>query len=62
MKLNLGSWHLLSLLVGLVLVLNYAAAQQRGAGADSNPCVSKLNCSECIRTPTCAWCAQPVSC
>ena len=62
MRLRLGSWCLLPLVAGLVLALNYAAAQQfRGISADPNPCVSKLNCSECIRTPTCAWCAQPVS-
>lgn len=58
-----GSWMwglMLPLLFGLLLALNYAEAQQGGVG-DSNPCTSKLNCSECIRTPMCAWCAQPVS-
>lgn len=25
-----------------------------------NPCVLKQTCHECIQTPTCAWCAQPV--
>lgn len=59
MRLILGSWCVLPLVAGLFLALNYAAAQ-RGVSADSNPCVSKLNCSECIRTPSCAWCAQPV--
>ena len=24
-----------------------------------NPCVSKQSCSECMQTPTCAWCMQP---
>ena len=24
-----------------------------------NPCVSKQTCSECLTTPTCAWCSQP---
>ncbi len=23
-----------------------------------NPCVSKQTCSECMQTPTCAWCMQ----
>lgn len=25
-----------------------------------NPCVLKQTCHECIQTPTCAWCGQPV--
>jgi Integrin plexin domain len=25
-----------------------------------NPCVSKQTCGECIQTPSCAWCSQPV--
>jgi len=25
-----------------------------------NPCVLKQTCHECIQTPSCAWCAQPV--
>ena len=24
-----------------------------------NPCVSKQTCSECLQTPTCAWCSEP---
>lgn len=24
-----------------------------------NPCSSKTTCSECIRTPSCAWCFAP---
>lgn len=24
-----------------------------------NPCSSKTTCSDCIRTPTCAWCFAP---
>ena len=26
-----------------------------------NPCVSKQTCSECLQTPTCAWCMKEVS-
>ena len=26
-----------------------------------NPCLSKQTCHECIQTPSCAWCAMPVS-
>lgn len=48
-------------LIGGVFLISSASAQLRGFGGDTNPCVSKLNCSECIRTPSCAWCAQPVS-
>lgn len=25
-----------------------------------NPCILKQTCHECIQTPSCAWCAQPV--
>ena len=25
-----------------------------------NPCVSKQTCSECLQTPTCAWCMKEV--
>jgi len=25
-----------------------------------NPCVSKQTCSECLQTPTCAWCKKEV--
>lgn len=58
--MKVGSWWGMApmVLVVLVLALNYAEAQL--GGSDTNPCTSKLNCSECIRTPTCAWCAQPV--
>lgn len=27
-----------------------------------NPCTSKGTCQECIQTPSCAWCYDPVSC
>ena len=26
----------------------------------TNPCVSKQSCSECLQTPTCAWCMKEV--
>ena len=26
----------------------------------TNPCVSKQTCSECLQTPTCAWCMKEV--
>ena len=58
--LKVGSW-LLCILVYLVLVVNYASAQLWDINGEVNLCVSKLNCSACIRTPECAWCAQPVS-
>lgn len=47
------------ILVYLVLVVNYASAQLWDINGEVNLCVSKLNCSACIRTPECAWCAQP---
>lgn len=26
-----------------------------------NACISKQTCSDCIQTPSCSWCAVPVS-
>ena len=57
---KLGSWCLCAL-VCLALVLDYVSAQQWDVKGEVNLCASKLNCSACIRTPECAWCAQPVS-
>ena len=41
----------------------YPLRDPRGAGGlgllGQNPCVSKQTCSECLQTPTCAWCSQP---
>ena len=54
-----GSFGLAAIVIGSIL-LHCALAQRNGNG-DNNPCISKQNCSECIRTPTCAWCAQAVS-
>ena len=35
------------------------AAQSGPPLLGQNPCVSKQSCSECLQTPTCAWCSQP---
>lgn len=34
---------------------------QQAEKLTQDPCVLKQTCHECIQTPTCAWCAQPVS-
>ena len=57
---KVGSWFV-CVLVCLVLVLDHVSAQQWDLNGEVNLCASKLNCSACIRTPECAWCAQPVS-
>ncbi|XP_049778654.1 integrin beta-PS isoform X1 [Schistocerca cancellata] len=46
------------LLSVVVLSLTVICAQKQSVGLQ-NPCTSKQTCSECIRTPTCAWCMQP---
>jgi len=52
--------------VGCAVLLGLASAQYsyRQDRASSlllgqNPCVSKQSCSQCLQTPTCAWCMQP---
>jgi len=57
MSIKIGSWCIYSFVV-LVLVLDYVSAQ-RDLSGDVHRCTAKLNCSACIRTPECAWCAQP---
>ncbi|GLH04820.1 hypothetical protein R5R35_010140 [Gryllus longicercus] len=42
-----------TLLVTVFLAL--LAAPEANA---QNPCLGKLNCSDCIRTPTCSWCSK----
>jgi len=50
-------------LVFLIVLISWTEAQfsQNGYGAGfmlQNPCVSKQTCSECLQTPTCAWCMK----
>ena len=33
--------------------------QYRSLIGGANLCVGKQSCSECLQTPTCAWCIQP---
>jgi len=52
------------LLLGLVVGGTLAQYSYREDRASSllvglNPCVSRQSCSECMQTPTCAWCMQP---
>lgn len=45
----------------LVATLFFATAcTQQAEKLVQNPCVTKTTCHECIQTPTCAWCFQPV--
>ena len=54
-------------LVLLLVFISWTEAQfsqnnYQGAGfLVQNPCVSKQTCSECLQTPTCAWCMKEVS-
>lgn len=44
-----------------LLTLGYCHAQEiQQQLIRQNPCVLKQTCHECIQTPSCAWCAQPV--
>jgi len=47
-------------LAGLVTA-QYSYREDRASSLllGQNPCVSKQSCSECMQTPTCAWCMQP---
>ncbi|XP_037974109.2 integrin beta-PS [Plutella xylostella] len=46
---------------GLVLLclVGVAWCQRAEQLLAQNPCSSKTTCSDCMRTPTCAWCFQP---
>lgn len=46
----------MSCLIFYVLLSAIVTAQ-----SPPNPCSSKPNCHECIQTPSCAWCYDPVS-
>lgn len=43
-----------------LLTLGFCYAEEQQQLIRQNPCVLKQTCHECIQTPTCAWCAQPV--
>lgn len=45
--------------VFLVISLVHVTAQVAQKLTQSNPCTSKQSCSECLQTPSCAWCAKP---
>lgn len=47
--------------VAVVTLLTGVSCQVAEKHTSQNPCVSKQTCHECIQTPTCAWCWQPVS-
>ena len=56
------SSQLTMLLAAIVLLSSsclVTAAQSGGPVLGQNPCVSKQSCSQCLQTPTCAWCSQP---
>ena len=41
-------------------VVNGVISDYRSGFLVTNPCVSKQTCSECLQTPTCAWCMKEV--
>ena len=43
------------------LAITAVWAQEAEKLTQPNPCTSRQTCSECMQTPTCAWCARPVS-
>ena len=43
------------------LAVTVTLAQEAEKLTQPNPCTSRQTCSECMQTPTCAWCAVPVS-
>lgn len=43
-----------------LLILGYCYAEDYQQSIPQNPCVLKQTCRDCIQTPSCAWCAQPV--
>ena len=52
---------MLALTVLMLLTSSLLVSSQSAEGLlrGQNPCVSKQTCSECLTTPTCAWCSQP---
>lgn len=45
----------------IVAFLSVTYGQKAEKLVSQNPCASKTTCRDCIQTPTCAWCFQPVS-
>ena len=41
-------------------MVNGVVSDYRSGFLVTNPCVSKQTCSECLQTPTCAWCMKEV--
>lgn len=50
---------MLALTVLLSCSILVSSQSAEGLLRGQNPCVSKQTCSECLTTPTCAWCAEP---
>ena len=50
-----------SVFIGLCVFLHMMVVYgQETEKPISNPCTPQDTCHECIQTPTCAWCSQPV--
>ena len=62
---NMKSHSLLGLLIAVIVVAStraqFSRNDYRSGFILQNPCVSKQTCSECLQTPTCAWCMKEVS-
>ncbi|KAF0293498.1 Integrin beta-PS [Amphibalanus amphitrite] len=53
----LTMWRLWAVCAALAVTAVWA--QEAEKLTQPNPCTSKQTCSECMQTPTCAWCALP---
>lgn len=54
-------WSLTFLLVTWATTSSAVKSSSDSKLAGSNSCSSKQTCHDCIQTPSCAWCAMPVS-
>jgi len=60
--MGLKHTSLLALAISLMAVTVQGQFSDYRAGFPvQNPCVSKQTCSECLQTPTCAWCKKEAS-
>lgn len=58
-KAKMNEKLIMTTLTIVLFTLGYCHAEE-SQQYRQNPCVLKQTCHECIQTPTCAWCAQPV--
>lgn len=52
--------HFRNLAFVVFILVTFTACLVSGQSSNSS-CTAKKTCGECIRSPDCVWCAQPVS-